>query len=371
MKKSILFACLAGSISTGLVADEYPDFEAYIGAAQTFMDSDRRLDDATSLEVGAELPLSDMISLEAWFSDFSADIKNSTSELDGNRYSLGGLVHLADGDLRPFLSLGGSHQEFENQANNTADESLAYLGAGVKKYFDNNIILRGEVLAMNSLDNELTDLGARIAVGYAFGRDASKPVMVAEPTPVQKPVVKVEKPVEVKKAPAPEPVVVAAPAPKPVDSDNDGVIDSLDKCPDTNAAFKVDATGCPIMLTESVSIEMNVKFKTNSADVAPESLPEIEKVADFMQQFDQTVVTVEGHTDDRGRAAYNKLLSQKRADAVRMILIDTYKLPVGRVKAVGYGEEQPIADNATAEGRAANRRVVGVIKAKIEKAATK
>jgi OOP family OmpA-OmpF porin len=64
-------------------------------------------------------------------------------------------------------------------------------------------------------------------------------------------------------------------------------------------------------------------------------------------------------------------LSQKRADAVKMTLINEFKVDAARVSAVGYGEANPIADNATADGRSKNRRVVGVVKAKVEKAATK
>lgn len=383
MKKSILLTCIAGTLSTTAIADNMPDFEAYLGAAEYFYDDDRNLDDAMSLELGAEIPMTEALSLEAWLSNFDADVENSSAELDGNRYSLGGLYHFSEDSLRPFMSLGLSHQELEDD-NDSHSEALAYIGAGVKKYFDNNIVLRGELLAMNSFDNEVTDLGARIAVGYAFGRTSSpaliaaapvqevvaptasakpkattaEPTAAATPAPVPQPAPVVIAPVVVKKAP-------------PVDSDKDGVMDSVDRCQGTDKAFKVDENGCPILLTETVSIDMNVKFPTNSAKVTADNLPEIQKVADFMKQFDQTAVTVEGYSDDRGRAAYNKDLSQRRADAVRMTLINTFKLDESRVSAIGYGEENPIADNATAEGRAANRRVVGVVKSTVLKAQTK
>jgi OOP family OmpA-OmpF porin len=371
MKKSILLACISSTLSTGLIADEMPDFEAYLGAAKYFYDDDRNLDNANSLELGAEIPMTDALSLEAWLSSFDVDVDNGSGELDGKRYSLGGLYHFSNDSLRPFMTLGVSHQELED-SNNTHNEALAYIGGGVKKYFDNNIVLRGELLAMNSFDHEVTDLGARIAIGYAFGRSTSEPV--TEAAPVQELVKKVEEPttktVEVVKAqPAPEPK--PEPKPEPIDSDNDGVIDSVDRCQGTDKAFKVDDNGCPVMLTENVSIKMNVKFPTNSAIVTGENLAEIQKVADFMKQFDKTSVTVEGYSDDRGRAEYNKSLSQKRADAVRMTLINTFKLDAARVSAIGYGEENPIADNNTAEGRAANRRVVGVVKSTIQKAAIK
>tara|TARA_R110001592_G_scaffold291131_2_gene560439 strand:+ start:43834 stop:44937 length:1104 start_codon:yes stop_codon:yes gene_type:complete len=367
MKKTLLLACLAASVSAVSFADEYPDFEAYIGAGTYMFDDDLRdLDDAYSLEGGLELPLNEMISLEAWLSDYTADASNSSTELDAQRINLGTLFHLKQGSTRPFISAGFSHLEFSPESGNDFSESLVNLGLGVKKYFDNNIVLRGELMAMNSLDNEVTEFGARLAVGYAFGRSVA-PVVEEVPAPV---VVVVEKKV-VKPVPAPVKPAPVKPAPAPVDSDNDGVVDANDKCANTNAAFKVDATGCPVMLAETVEIAMNVKFANNSSIVTAANFSEIQKVADFMKQFDKIDVTVEGYSDDRGAADYNKWLSQQRANAVRTALINEFKIPADRITAVGYGEENPIASNGTAEGRAKNRRVVGVVKATVEKAATK
>ncbi len=369
MKKTVLLACLATSVSSLSFADEYPDFEAYLGAGTYMFDDDlRNLDDAYSLEGGLELPLNETMSLEAWLSDYTADSKTSSAELDAQRINLGALFHLKEGSTRPFISAGFSHLEFEPSSGNDFSESLVNLGLGVKKYFDNNIILRGELMAMNSIDNEVTEFGARLALGYAFGRSVAAPAPVVE-TPAPAPAVKVvEKKVEEKPAPVVAPV---KPAPAPVDSDKDGVVDANDKCPNTNAAFKVDATGCAVMLTEAVEIQMNVKFANNSSVVSAENFSEIQKVADFMKQFDKTEVTVEGHSDSSGSDKYNKMLSQKRADAVRKTLIEEFKVDARRVKAIGYGEDKPIADNSTQEGRAKNRRVVGVVSAKVEKAATK
>tara|TARA_R110002072_G_scaffold1130_10_gene9482 strand:+ start:52823 stop:53911 length:1089 start_codon:yes stop_codon:yes gene_type:complete len=362
MKKTVLLACLATSVSTLSIADdEYSDFEAYLGAGTYMFDDNLRdLDDAYSLEGGLELPMNETVSLEAWLSDYTADRSNTSAEYDVQRINLGALFHLKEGSTRPFISAGASHLEFDPQNGSKFSESLVNLGLGVKQYFDNNIILRGELLTMNSLDNEVTEFGARLAVGYAFGRSVAAPVVEVAPAPVIKK--------KVKEKPAPAPV---KPAPAPVDSDKDGVVDANDKCANTNAAFKVDASGCPVMLTEAVEIKMNVKFANNSSIVTSENFSEIQKVADFMKQFDKTTVTVEGYSDDRGRAAYNKNLSQKRADGVRTTLINEFKIPAERITAIGYGEENPIANNATAEGRAQNRRVVGVVEAKVEKAVTK
>ena len=66
-------------------------------------------------------------------------------------------------------------------------------------------------------------------------------------------------------------------------------------------------------------------------------------------------------------AEANKQLSQKRADAVRQTLIDKFGIEGSRVTAVGYGADKPVGDNATEDGRAANRRVEGVVNQTVEK----
>src|SRR5690606_19077320 len=138
---------------------------------------------------------------------------------------------------------------------------------------------------------------------------------------------------------------------------------ALDKCPDSAKGSKVDSKGCYRVLTEDLSIALNIQFANNSDVVVSENLDQVEELAEFMNQYPQTKVEIEGHTDDRGAAAYNKTLSQKRAVAVGRILVETYGIDSQRVKAVGYGEENPIASNASAEGRAKNRRVQAVVRA--------
>jgi len=89
-------------------------------------------------------------------------------------------------------------------------------------------------------------------------------------------------------------------------------------------------------------------------------------VAEFLQQYVGTSVVIEGHTDTSGSASYNKNLSQRRADAVAAVLVQQMGVSQARVSAMGYGEEQPIADESTATGREANRRVVAKVSAKVE-----
>lgn len=115
---------------------------------------------------------------------------------------------------------------------------------------------------------------------------------------------------------------------------------------------------------EAVRVELDVKFDFDRAVVKPESYGDIKNLADFMSQFPQTTTVVEGHTDSVGSDAYNQGLSERRANAVRDVLVNQYGIGGERVNAVGYGESRPVADNATADGRAINRRVEAEVEAR-------
>lgn len=115
---------------------------------------------------------------------------------------------------------------------------------------------------------------------------------------------------------------------------------------------------------EAVRVELDVKFDFDKAQVKPESYGDIKALADFLKQYPSTSTVVEGHTDSVGSDTYNQGLSERRAKAVRDVLVNQYGVEGGRVNAVGYGESRPVADNATAEGRAINRRVEAEVEAR-------
>jgi OOP family OmpA-OmpF porin len=104
-------------------------------------------------------------------------------------------------------------------------------------------------------------------------------------------------------------------------------------------------------------IELKVFFDTNSDVVKPEYFSEIEQVATFLKENSGVSGTVEGHTDSRGSAKLNQDLSERRAKSVIKVAEERFGVESGRLTGAGYGGSRPIADNATAEGRAKNRRI--------------
>ena len=143
------------------------------------------------------------------------------------------------------------------------------------------------------------------------------------------------------------------------DSDGDGVTDNIDTCPDE--AGSIESNGCPELSNEVVQTINELATQINFAagtdriqgKAVVESLNEIKTLLD--NNPDGNLI-IEGHTSSDGQSESNLLLSKMRAAAVKDFLV---KLGVNpdRLKTEGYGEERPIADNETLEGRALNRRV--------------
>ena len=105
-----------------------------------------------------------------------------------------------------------------------------------------------------------------------------------------------------------------------------------------------------------LNMPSNVTFDVNSSTLTPNFTNVLEGVALVMQEYKSTLVTIAGHTDSTGAESYNQELSRKRALTVAENL-NTQGVAIERLAAIGYGEQYPIADNNTAQGRAQNRRV--------------
>lgn len=109
-----------------------------------------------------------------------------------------------------------------------------------------------------------------------------------------------------------------------------------------------------------VSLPEAITFAVDSSDVRPQIRDDLIAVSRNLQKYPNSTVQVVGHTDNTGSANYNQGLSERRAQAVSNILIAS-GTPSWRVQSFGRGASQPVASNATAEGRAANRRVEIII----------
>jgi OOP family OmpA-OmpF porin len=151
----------------------------------------------------------------------------------------------------------------------------------------------------------------------------------------------------------------------PLDSDGDGVTDDRDRCPGTPKGVAVDVNGCPPPppppppapppIPQALVLE-GVVFASDSAELEAVSTTILDTVAGSLVANPGVRVEIGGHTDSTHTNAHNQALSEKRARAVAAYLVSKGVKP-GQLTTKGYGEDSPIADNATPQGRAKNRRV--------------
>jgi outer membrane protein OmpA-like peptidoglycan-associated protein len=146
-----------------------------------------------------------------------------------------------------------------------------------------------------------------------------------------------------------------------LDSDDDGVKDPNDRCPQTAKGTKVNSIGCA--LDEKASIQINVEFLSGKSNVQSKYDAHLTEVADFFKKNSEIKAQIQGYTDNTGSEAKNIALSEARAKAVMNELIKK-GVDKSRLSAKGFGPANPIADNSTLEGRQQNRRVVAELSSK-------
>ncbi|MDU9412122.1 OmpA family protein [Pseudomonas sp. zfem005] len=333
---SIVAALSLNALAQGQGAVEVEAF-----GKRYFTDSSRDLSNGNLFGGSVGYYLTDDVELALSYGEFH-DIRSENDtgnkNIKGSQTGLDAIYHFGTPGvgLRPYVSAGFAHQSISNVPARTGRDhsTFANIGTGLKYYFTENFYAKAGLDGMYNIDVGESEWAAGVGVGVNFG-GGSKPA--AEP------------------APAPVAEVCS-------DSDNDGVCDNVDKCPDTPANVTVDADGCPAV-AEVVRVELDVKFDFDKSKVKEESYGDIKNLADFMNQYPSTTTTVEGHTDSVGTDAYNQKLSERRANAVREVLVNQYGVGSERVNSVGYGESRPVADNATDAGRAVNRRVEAEVEA--------
>ncbi|MDP2854234.1 MAG: OmpA family protein [Smithellaceae bacterium] len=264
-----------------------------------------------------------------------------TSDIKFVGYGIEGIVNLLpDSRFVPFLAVGvgGAHYSnaFEMTTEDKRDKITADYGAGVKYFLSDSFALRADVRHIipfrDTHSNLLATVGLTLAFGGAKKAVASAPEPVAPPPVVQEVKPQAAAPVVVEeiKPQAAAPVVVQEVKPQP------------------RVAKEI---------VEKGRTTLNVLFDFDKSSIKKNAFTDINDLVAVMKQYTDLNVTIEGHTDSKGSAAYNKKLSQRRADAIKKYMVEKGGIDAKRLNAKGFGLEKPVASNATKEGRAKNRRV--------------
>jgi OOP family OmpA-OmpF porin len=287
-------------------------------------------------------------------------------DLDVDAAGLNALrVFRRDARVAPYLLFGLGAQRNDSRLGGSDTGPYADAGAGLlatlRKSPDGAraLFLRLDARARyNDVEGSPLDYLFGVGLQYAFGKRASQsasaPVSaMSAPPPAPADSDRDGVPDDRDRCPGtPEGRAVGADGCE-LDSDGDGVVDSADACPGTAAGARVDVRGCE--LKEQVELP-RVTFEYDSDRLRSEAFAVLDEAAETLRRNPDLRVEVAGHTDSRGPDAYNLSLSLRRAEAVRRYLIGKHVTNVLTVR--GYGESEPVADNATEEGRARNRRVV-------------
>ena len=312
-------------------------------------DPDVKVDENQS--VGGSVMLGYDISNRFSIEAHGSDLGEATFEPSGSvGYQVGGvsalMYGLNDSDDRSrregfsvFGRLGGGtmRNQGEGIRFKRVNDYHLLAGLGVEYGFQSGLAVRGEVVA-HETDAKYAQLGLVYRIGDA-GRRAPSRVSAPE-------------------APEEAPKVITTPAitesvtAAPLDSDADGVADAVDSCPNSIAGTPVNSAGCALF---NGAIE-GINFESGSDRLTADSQQILSGVAATLQNYPEIRVSVEAHTDNQGSAESNLQLSKRRAIAVARYLVEQ-GVAGRRLQPQAYGESKPRETNATAEGRARNRRV--------------
>lgn len=338
MKKILLSSALCATMMFAANSEYKYELTPMVGGVYTEgnLDLERNYANA-GLALGFNLDDSmfDQIELGFLRSLEDVDYRNNTSKETGitriftnviKEYGLSSSTSL-------YALVGAGIEIFDNEQYGNENSLFGNYGFGVKYKLSENVSLKADVRHLIETDHGDNNLLYTVGLAIPFGKKAAPAPMVE------------------KAAPAP---VAEKTEPKEMDTDGDGVIDSLDKCPDTPKGNIVDVDGC------TLKVNLNINFENDSSVINNSYSSKIKKFADFMKAFPSVKGKIEAHTDAVGTKAYNQKLSERRA-ASAVKALEAYGVKADRLKSTGYGEMKPKASNDTAEGKAMNRRVEGFI----------
>ncbi|GAC30513.1 OmpA family protein [Brumicola pallidula] len=398
MKRSLLFATVAlATISTNTLAQDAPPYESWVGGfAQYYSpDSDKPeplgyLDDGKALggELGFRFD-------PKWGIRF--ELSRIFLDMQGlNRPGFGDDGVMLGADAMYFLGDDIAYV-FGGLRDQSIADSYRMISYGVGKHWEvsDSVRVITEVAGYRDLGQGYNEYSAKLGLAYIFGQTSTVPVRKdtdndgvydavdrcpnspagtqVDPTGCSVDMDNDGVLNTVDQCPnTPAGTKVNAKGCSvDLDKDSDGVLDSKDKCLDTPMTDKVDADGCSVLLEKEVSVALDVLFANNSSQIENSDANNIVEFVDFMKRYGTTTAIVEGHSSSVGTAEYNQFLSQKRADSVKDMFVAKYGIDASRLTAMGYGETQ-LKDTAnTAQAHKVNRRIEIKVSAKVTTTATR
>jgi OOP family OmpA-OmpF porin len=331
MKKIVLSAIIAANV---LAANDYSyEITPMIGYVNTKDHVDIENHGVVGVGVARNLDskyLLDKLELGLLQSG-NADYENSSKDTKVTLLSLNAIEEYTITERFKLYALAGlGYERISNSEFNNESDPFFNYGVGAAYSITNELSLKLDARHELKFDGD-KNIIYTLGLAIPFGQKASKQVEVVATPKVVKAVV--------------------------LDSDQDGIANSLDKCPTTVAGVSVDKDGCEVL---SAPADLGIVFETNSAKIKKSDLYKFEKYVNYLSRVPEAKILLEAHTDSVGDANYNLELSQKRANSTKSQLV-SMGVDEDRINAVGYGETKPLVANDTVENKAKNRRVTAQI----------
>ena len=381
MKKLLLIPALL--FGTAAIAQEY-NYEITPVVGYNVAEGNLELDNQTLY--GAELQYNGFDSLlkpelSVLYTD--ADYENSLGSTDIYRIALNGVYEYdAMGMIKPLAKIGVGYETIDKHLADNKDSMFLNAGVGAKIPFTDAVALKLEAVYMLKNNHARMDSNLALLAGinFAFGPKAQE--VAAKPVDGDDDNDGVLNSIDKCPNTPAGTEVDAAGCKIDKDDDNDGVLNSRDRCPNTPAGAKVDGAGCKIDSDDdrdgvlnskdkcpntpagnivdsdgcTKKVNLHINFETASYSIDEASKSNVKKFADFLKARTNFNAKIVGHTDNVGSKASNQALSENRANAVKELIVQ-YGVEADRIEAVGMGESNPTALNDTDEGRAQNRRI--------------
>ncbi len=305
MKNKLIATFAASALALGVSAAAQADAHPYAGVGLGYFqgDNDRDLGDAGVFNGTVGYHFNEDWSLEATYGGTNPHLDPSNREF--SHTALTAAYRLWSNDSVAVLGLFGAQYTNMDHPNSSIEDNSTQgtVGVALSHYLTDQVELRASVQGGYSDSTEYNDVYTSLGVNYHFGTHGVK-----------------------EEAPAP---VAAAPAPKAE----------------------------PVVIMKKT---LHAHFDNDSSVVKAADKKEIAEVAEAMKNNPGSKADLVGHTDSNASDAYNQKLSEKRAAAVKAELVKQ-GADADAITASGRGEKEPVADNATATGRAANRRVEATV----------
>lgn len=382
MRKSIIGLFVALN-TTSVLADENKAQGFYVGADYVLYSADnsRKLQNAPLAQaddgdgVGFRLgyTYSELWDFRLSYSDIQVESSGTGSyDFDGSILTLDALY--SPWEAPTFLSFGVSQLDMESK-----NEAFS-IGAGLKQHLSERLAVTAEAKRYFGISDSLnSDVSLHFGIDYKFGETSS----VAKTAPADG-----DRDGVVNSLDNCPNTVFGAPVNGSgcADSDRDGILDINDRCPNTARGTRVDGNGCKVVLdtdkdgvldnvdacpnsisgatvdsrgcmVKAESIELEVLFAHDSSEVTAQYMTQLREVADYLARHPKVTLELGGHTSIVGSDTYNQGLSERRANAVKAILVEQLGVSSARIETVGYGESQPKHAGSSEQAHRKNRRI--------------